>query len=319
MTTTGTRTLRTLMSGLIDYAGLFPPAKLDMQPAVEHYARYTRSEHAEFLGRFICPASRLAELSERAAALMPGTFATSGYTEMAGDLPPWPISVIIDGPLDRSLDHIDVFNAHHATDANGHAQADAIEMRVAAPGDIDDALDEIPEDLWPAFEVPADAVFGGDPRGFIAALAGNDAAAKLRCGGVTADAFPAPADVARFVVACAQADVPFKATAGLHHPLRAEHRLTYDPTPPVGTMHGFLNVFVAAALVREDRIDEQLAIEILEDRSIESFVLDDDVCGWRSHTVDLIQLSRVRETFALGYGSCSFTEPVDDLKSLGLL
>ncbi len=314
-----TKAIETLMDGLIDYAGLFPPSKLAMQPAVENYAKYTRSEHAGFLSRFICPVTRLMDLTEHGAMLMPGTFATSGYREMADDLPGWSVSAIIDADLDECLDVIAEFNEHHRHEDHGLARVDAIEMRIDSPSDIDDALDLIPEEISPSFEIPKPAIFGGDPRGYVAALAGNDALAKIRCGGVTKDLFPSAADIARFIHACHAADVPFKATAGLHHPVRAEQNLTYDENPHRGVMHGFLNVFLAAALVRVAGIDEAMTVRVLEETDAKAFVLTDTDAGWRDHTINLIELARVREAFATGYGSCSFTEPIDDLKALGLL
>ena len=316
---TMTQTLRTLTASLIDYAGLFPPAGLDMAPSVENYARYLRTEHAEMLGRFICPVSRLDELTERGAMLMPGTFATSGYREMADDVGAWRVSAIIDADLPACLDRIDAFNAHHADEAQGLARVDAIEMRVKAPGDIDDALDEIPEDIYPAFEVPQDVVINADPRGFIAAMAGNGCSAKIRCGGVEESMIPDAGAVARFIIACAQGGVPFKATAGLHHPVRAVYPLTYEQNPPRATMHGFLNVFMAAAIVRTHRVEEAKAVEILEDTDPSSFDFTDEHAGWKDLSLGLIELSRVREAFALSYGSCSFEEPVDDLRALALL
>ncbi|MEZ6242202.1 MAG: hypothetical protein R3B57_04090 [Phycisphaerales bacterium] len=314
-----TQTMRTLTAGLIDYAGLFPPAKLEMSPTVENYARYLRSEHAEMLGRLICPVSRLEELSQKGAMLMPGTYATSGYREMADDIPAWRISAIIDGELNACLDAIDLFCEKHSKEEAGLAVVDAIEMRVAAPQEIDDALDEIPEDISPAFEVPQEVVVMGDPRGFIAALAGNSSAAKIRCGGVKPEMIPPSLAIARFIHACARSDVPFKATAGLHHPVRAEFPLTYDAPEPRGVMHGFLNVFMGAALVRTRRIDEETTVRVLDETDAEAFTFGEDSCAWRDLSVDLIGLSRVREAFALSYGSCSFEEPVGDLERLGLV
>lgn len=313
------RAIETLMDGLIDYAGLFPPSKQAMPDAVASYARHTRSEHAGFLSRFICPVTGLMDLTEHGAVLMPGTFATSGYREMADDLPAWSVSAIIDADLDECLDVIAEFNEHHRHEDHGLARVDAIEMRLRSPGDVDDALDLIPEEITPSFEIPKGAIFGGDPRGYVAALAGNDANAKVRCGGVTPDLFPSPTDIARFLHACHAADVPFKATAGLHHPVRAEQSLTYDDNPPRAVMHGFLNVFLAAALVRVAGIDEPTTVRVLEETDAKAFVLTDTDAGWRDHTINLLELSRVRESFATGYGSCSFDEPIEDLRSLGLL
>jgi len=314
------RSIETFMTGLIDYAGLFPPSKLDMGTATQNYARDLRSQYERFLSRFICPANRLSELTEHASALMPGTYATSGYREHADFQDPWQISAIIIGDLKENLDQIFAFNEHHDNEANGLAMVDAIEMRVASPGDIDDALETIPEMIVPAFEIPKDIIFGGDPRGFVAAIAGTGAVAKIRCGGVTPDLYPSSEDIARFIMACDQADVAFKATAGLHHPIRSEHALTYEPDAPRGVMHGFINVFLAASLVRYNKgFGEAQAVELLNDTDPMSFVFEDERVAWKDHVINVAQLAQSRESFATGYGSCSFNEPTDDLKELGLL
>jgi hypothetical protein len=313
-----TEALRTLLSGLIDYAGLFPPAKLAMQPSVEQFARSQLSEHHWMLGRFICPASRLREFSAAASALMPGTYATSGYREHA-DGEPWRISVIIDGDLQADLDTISRFNSHHEREDNGRCAADALEMKVAKPDQIDKATEIIPDDLFPFFEFPAEVVSGGDCRGFVAALAGHGAAAKIRTGGITPDAFPSTRAVAQFLGACAGAGVAFKATAGLHHPVRAEYPLTYDQNPPCGTMHGFLNVFVAAAFVYTGESDLGRIAAVLEDRNTANFHFTDEGVRWNGLFLEVMQLAKAREAFCLSYGSCSFDEPVADLTKLALL
>jgi hypothetical protein len=314
------RSIETLMTGLIDYAGLFPPSQLDMSTATQNYARGLRSQYERFLSRFICPANRLTELSKHGAAMMPGTYATSGYREHVDFQDPWQISAIIIGDLQENLDQIFAFNEHHDDEGNGLAMVDALEMRVATPTDIDEALEQIPEMIVPAFELPREAIFGGDPRGFVAALSGSGAVAKIRCGGVTHDLYPSSEDIARFMVACDRADVAFKATAGLHHPIRSEHALTYEPDAPRGMMHGFINVFVAGALIRHCKgFDEALAVELLNETDPASFVFDEQSVAWKAHRIDVAQLAQARESFATGYGSCSFSEPTDDLKAIGLL
>jgi hypothetical protein len=303
--------MRTLLTGLIDYAGLYPPAKLPMQGAVESYARSRAGDLEWMLGRFVCPASRLEELSSLAAPLMPGTNATSGYREYA-DLAPWQIAVVIDGTLDQGLAAITEFNRRHAEEDGGMAVADVIELKAESGAQIDDVLDTVPADIYPFFEIPVHA----DCRGMVAALSGAGAAAKIRTGGITADAFPTPAQVAAFTAACSAADVPFKATAGLHHPLRGEYPLTYEPACPRGMMHGFLNLFLAAALVRLRRADESAAASLLESRTPGDFHFTDEGVRYRDRFIETTELARVRETFALSYGSCSFDEPVADLRKL---
>lgn len=317
MTDQITEPVRTLLTGLIDYAGLFPPAKLSMSKATATYARHLQGPHAFALGRFLVPVSRLEEFGREGAMVMPGTYATSGYQEMMDAADPWSVSLIVDRPLEETLDLIDGFNAHHSDAANGRAKIDAIEMKVGTPGEIDDVIDEIPDDVRIAFEIPPAVVMGGDPRGFAAALSGGEASAKVRCGGVTADAFPSPEDLARVIHACALADAPLKFTAGLHHPVRAEHALTYEDNAPRGVMHGFLNVFLAAGFARSKMHDEVATIALLSETDADAFRVTQSGIAWRDTVLETAKIARTRESFALGYGSCSFDEPLDDLRTLG--
>jgi hypothetical protein len=143
-------------------------------------------------------------------------------------------------------------------------------------------------------------------------LAKRGLRAKIRTGGVTADAFPTPERVAAFLRACKAAGVAFKATAGLHHPLRCVKPLTYEANAPAGTMHGFVNVFLAAAMLDQ-------AEEILREEDPRAFAFGDDAVAWRGQEVSTHALARTRRDFALSFGSCSFEEPISDLKELGWL
>jgi hypothetical protein len=136
--------------------------------------------------------------------------------------------------------------------------------------------------------------------------------AKIRTGGITAEAFPAIDDVAAFLRACKEKGIAFKATAGLHHPLRCVKALTYEPNAPTGTMHGFLNVFMAAALL-------DYAEEVLAETDPWSFTFDDEGASWRGHSVSTAELMTLRRDFAISFGSCSFEEPIGDLRELGWL
>jgi len=313
------QSIRSLMAGLVDYAGLYPPAKLPMQAAVEAFAHARAGTEEWILGRFICPASRLEEFSKAAAVLMPGTHATSGYREYADATEPWRVSAIIDGDLRAGLAAIEAFNRKHSAEDWGRAAVDAVELKVSRPSEIDDVLERVPDDFFPFIEFPPEVVSAGDVRGFVAALAGNGAGAKLRTGGIVPEAFPASAKVAEFLVACDGADVPFKATAGLHHPVRAEHPLTYEPGGLRSVMHGFLNVFLAAAAVRSLGMDARHGAALLEERDAGAFRFTEEGVRWRDAVLGSTQLAETREAFALSYGSCSFDEPVRDMSGLGLL
>ena len=141
----------------------------------------------------------------------------------------------------------------------------------------------------------------------------------MRTGGVTAEAFPHPDVLADFVCTCAAADVPFKATAGLHHAVRAHYPLTYEPGCPKGLMHGFLNLFLCATLVRTHHSDSATAAAILKETDPEAFRFSDTLVNWHEYVISDEQLGVTRESFALSYGSCSFEEPVEELQRLGVL
>ncbi len=292
-----------LMSNLIDYAGLFPPAKLDMPATVRNYADYLASPEAWMLGRLLVPAGRLDEFDSCAASLLPH----DDEAEL------WRISCLTapagERQLGDDLQRIALFNDHHAAPDAGWAMIDVIELRADSSQKIDDALDMIPDELFAFFELPIE----DDPRGLIAALAGGDAGAKVRTGGVTADATPAPAPLARFIGACASSNVPFKATAGLHHPIR------HHDDSGGARMFGFLNVFVGACLAHEVQLNQDLLAAVLIDESSSSFQFDAEGFAWREHRLSHDQITNARNHFAVSFGSCSFDDPRDGLRKLKLL
>jgi hypothetical protein len=138
------------------------------------------------------------------------------------------------------------------------------------------------------------------------------ASAKIRTGGVTADAFPPAGDVLSFLRACRRARLRFKATAGLHHAIRGEYRLTYEPSAPQGTMYGFLNIAMAAAFHWFDR-DDATVLAVLEEREQDAFEFTDAGGSWRNKRLTRDQLYEVRREFFVGFGSCSFSEPMAEV------
>ena len=173
-------TLVSLLDGLIDYAGLYPPANLGMEDMVCQFNKGLSSEADWMLGRVIVPINRLDEFEKAAAACLP-----SVDTE-----DPWCLSVLVSAAgsdaLAGDIEKLAAFNEHHCIPGNGLALADVIELRATSSEGIDQALDLLPDDLFPFFELPA----GQDNRGLLAALAGSDAAAKIRTGGVKPELNP---------------------------------------------------------------------------------------------------------------------------------
>ncbi len=295
--------LRALLTGIIDYAGLFPPAQLDMPATVRNYADFLASNDAWMLGRLVIPASRLDEFERHAASVLP----------RHDDSGPWQISTLVstagDPQLEVDLQRIAAFNDAHRGPAGGWAEINVIELGAKSAADIEDALNRIPDDLFPFFELP----INDDPRGLIAALAGSDAGAKVRTGGAQPQSSPKPEHLARFIWACAVPGVPFKATAGLHHPL--SHR----PDGPDTLEFGFLNVFVSGVLAAPKDLSQGDLLALLTDESLDSFTFAKAGLRYHDHELTTGRIQETRLKFATSFGSCSFDEPRADLRALNLL
>lgn len=300
----GSRAIAALMHELIDYAGLFPPAAHTMAEASSRYARYRLSPHAPALGRFVVPAARLVEWEQAVTALSP---AQRNYA-------PWRLTALAAPPCRREIPAIVSFNERSADGHEFSAHVDSIEVNVTTPEEVREVAAVAPDGLRVFFECPVTDRL--DP--LLDAVAAAGASAKIRTGGIVPDAIAPPAAVARFVAACAAQDVAFKATAGLHHPVRAVHPLTYESGAPRVAMNGFLNVFVAAVLARQHHLDASQVLPVLEETAPEAFVFSDSGLAWRDVAVTTTEVLDARR-FALSFGSCSFDEPIRDLIALGLL
>ncbi len=298
--------VQSLLMSVIDYAGLFPPAKLDMATTVRNYANYLNLEEGWMMGRLIVPVARLDEFEREVRQIAPRTGEV--------DLEPWQISAITANASDldavaADLALIQAFNKRLGEDGLGLASIDVIELKAETTDAISGVLDEMPDDLFPFFELPIDR----DPRGLIAALVDGEAGAKVRTGGITAEAYPSPENLARFIAACAAVNIPFKATAGMHHPLR--HFSDAVKTKEFG----FLNVFMAGCLADAHELDEPTLRQVLEDDFISRFKFDEGGATWSEYRLGIDEIEESRDGFAVSFGSCSFEEPIDGLKSLNLL
>ena len=296
--------LEVLLAGVVDYAGLFPPAALDMAAATQSYAQYLGDPARRLLGRFVVPVVRLREFDDAASALLPRGAASE----------PWRLSALPGPDLTADIDLALKFNCRHWNESEiGHAVIDTLEIKTSTPPEIEAACSIMPRQFAPYFEIP----IRDDPRELIGAIKRGGGFAKARTGGVTETAFPDANDVARFMIRCRDARVAFKLTAGLHHPVRAEYALTYAPDAPRGTMFGYLNMFTAAALAWNGA-DESVVLSALLSESPRDFQFFDDALAFDGHSVPIAMVRDAREKFIISFGSCSFREPVDDLAALSI-
>ena len=273
-----------LLRGIVDYAGMFPPARLDAGSAEAEYARYRTGVESWLVGSFVVAADRLTQLD-------PAT---------------GPLSVVVNETSPEALERV-----WHAA---GRIAIGAVEFQPVPSAVISGLAARVPEHIQAFFEVPTDDEMGQR----LDAIAGCGASAKMRTGGVTSDAFPAAAAVERFLRACSERGVPAKATAGLHHLVAGAYPLTYDAQSPSGPMFGFLNICAAAALVHAGRPGTEV-LDVLRESSAGAFLFDENGMGWRGDRITIDQLRAMRQTLFRSFGSCSLREPVDELKGMRLL
>lgn len=287
--------MQSVFAAIVDYAGLFPPASCGMDEAVANYARYRDGDDRWMLGRFVVAASRLESLGESVEAQGVGTDPAT----------PWGLSVVLGAHLPNEIGHLEAFAAAH-----GHLglRVEAVEARVGSPGEAGVVGRALADHGERFLEVPHQASYGDLAR----AIADVGAFAKIRTGGTTPDAFPTPVQLTRFLMAVTRLGLPFKATAGLHHPWRGEYPLTYDASSARHVMYGFVNLLMATALLRGGG-DGETAQAILEEDDPSAFQLDGDGLTWRGHRVSHADLVATRLEGFRGFGSCSFREPVDEL------
>ena len=292
--------VRALLAEIVDYAGLFPPSQLSMPEAVANYAAYRNDEYAWMLGRFVVPVSRLDEFIECA----------DGFLEQKPSKV-WRMSVLAGEDVTATLRQIDEFNKNNGD----RVLCDALEIKANSVSKIENTANALPDYLLAYFELP----LGENLEELVLALAMMHQRAKIRTGGMTADAFPSSAEIIRFVQMCVAAKVPFKATAGLHHPMRCFKALSYEPDAPHGMMHGFLNLFLTTGFAKQG-FKPNILEELMEDEFAEGFDFSDGGVNWhQDYFLPTIQLKKLREENIISFGSCSFEEPIEDLQSLEIL
>lgn len=283
--------VKTLLAGVVDYAGLFPPAELPMTDAIDHYAANRETAGAWMLNRFILPAGRLSEFAAAFAKLP------------AEDRSNWKLSVLLGTAPAADLKHVAAFNARGAG-----AEVVAVEAKVSSHAEISRLVKLVAStfELW--VEVP------GGPSVPVHELATPHCGAKIRLGGMDASAFPSPMHVATFMRGCHEARVRFKATAGLHHPVGGTYAIDRKTPDVTVRMFGFLNVLLAATLiVRGGTVVDAVALLTEDDPS--AFRSSGDAVRWRDRWFGDRDIA-VGRKFMPSFGSCSFLEPCDGLHEM---
>lgn len=321
-----TQSLEIFLNGLIDYAGLFPPAKLPLDEAFPNYVKYKNEKYQKIISKFICPAEKLSELQSLLYEI-PESFERV-----------YPVSVLGKGGLDKedffmNLEY-DLKNWHTFQSKNSTVtESKTFEVKIPevliASGNSDTIYDLIEpcsdfisqiigEDVIIAFEVTLIDDWKHNTRKSIEAIKRHNlnfdnVIFKLRTGGLTAEAFPATDQVAFVIHELLDRNIPMKCTAGLHHPLRHFNKSVNIK------MHGFFNIFCCGVIAYTHNISHHEMVNLLEDENATRFEFSGEYFSWNGYRVTLDEISAGREEFLLSFGSCSFNEPLEDMKSMGLL
>ncbi len=291
--------VKILLSSIIDYAGLFPPAKLTLQDAIANYHKYQQTPYNFLLGHFVIPAARLTEF-----------FTVLNHDSLEKRIiNPWSLSVILSDNWELELHQIKTVNNKN------QVKIAAVEFKPLTLEEISRAITQIPKGIESFVEIPLNENIDT----YLTMLQGKQVSAKIRTGGLTIEAFSSVEQLCQFIFASAKAQIPFKATAGLHHPLPGKYPLTDKPDSIWSNMQGFLNLSILAALVYWQKITQDQAMILLQESSLDSFRFTEDHLSWQDCHLTCLELEEARQYFFRSFGSCSFQEPLNELMELNLL
>ena len=318
-------TINAFMHKIIDYAGLFPPAKLPLNIAFDNYLIYKGTFYNEFLSRFICPAALLPEL-ERIIKSYEGNCNEISLSVLA-----------------RSSDKTDDFYLNFKEDLiywseflksfENSVLTETLELKIPDEIILEGNSEKI-SDLIKYVSMEIRNALGHNVFIFFECITGknlksniknviksisihniseNNCGFKLRTGGVTIDSFPESETIAYSIKECLDNSVPMKCTAGLHHPFRH-----FDKEIGV-MMHGFINVFGAGIISMRHNISHYEIVKMLNDENPMNFKFYNDLFEWNGYKVDIDEIKEARNKLMISFGSCSFDDPVTDLKKLNLI
>ena len=313
--------VKTLLNGLFDYAGLFPPASLALNDAVDEYLAHRQEADDWMLGPFVMTSGHWDSLLDKAERL-------SADSPLPVQLLPPParemtdIESVLSAALEEAEEYVRRFEGRvFIVGFEWKLPADALleaSTAVLAISRIESVFEESPFSDRPRYlEIVRDEAFLRQLPLYFLALGAQQkrdrVRAKIRCGGMKESDFPTTGELAAFLYAALRTGYPFKATAGLHHPVRH-----FNEGQGVA-MHGFLNVFFAVTIGRCMDLDTSAIEDILADTDPSHFSFTDRGIEWNGLTASTTEFIRDRRQLALSIGSCSFDEPRHDLHKLGWL
>lgn len=312
------------MTQIIDYAGLFPPAKLELEEAFKNYIEYKNSDYKWILSRFICPANQLSNLENLIKKncivnndINFSVLGRSGYNTI---------------DFKKNLDEDLYYWKGFSSNSSGINHTNLFEVKL--PDELITLHDQkknselidyifesverqIPHPVFIFFEVHSGSEWKKNICGLIEGIKihndkNNNSGFKFRTGGIEPNSFPTPGQIAFCIRECVDREIPMKCTAGLHHPFRR-----YDKNINV-MMHGFINVFAAGIIALRHNITDTGLENILSDEDHNNFIFKEDYFSWKDWKVSIADIEFARKELMISFGSCSFDEPINDLKSFNI-
>ncbi|MBU2663224.1 hypothetical protein KOI35_06850 [Actinoplanes bogorensis] len=268
-----------LFAGLVDDASLLPPSPTSAAEAVAKHDEHRAGWFAGLLGPLLLPASLIG--ADLRADDLP--------VALVGDVSMGAVPVAVEKlrAAGGRVQHLEAAVARRGEDP----QPGLADLRGLAERDGLPVFAEIPLSwgLLGALDTVAEA------RG-----AGVRMAPKFRVGGLAAELFPTPVELAAVLCACRDRELPFRLAAGLRHAIR-------HTDPETGfTHHGFLNV-LAASVSATDGAEVAEVAEVLA----------------ATHPVPLVEACRARRSdprpMFVGFGAANVVEPLTELVRLGLI
>jgi len=326
----GNLSFKAFMLKIIDYAGMFPPANLDLETAYKNYLNYVTCPDSWMISKFVCNVNVLNELSSLHSKLK------KDYNNIKSDN--WiNISVLLTGGnspkefLSNLINDVEIVKTY----LSEHIEDNIIDtFEVKVPEEFfsksnsvlknfiqnsyeifnDSGLFRCKLFLEPPINSNSEYVFNKLSNAIAECNhLGDNAGFKLRTGGITQDVFPSVEQISLAIKITNECKIPIKATAGLHLPIRH-----FDEN--IGTMmHGFFNFFGSAILNCKNNLSLKEIREILNDEKPENFKFNKGNFSWNDITIDTESIFNIRDKNVISFGSCSFDEPRDDLKNLGLM
>lgn len=305
-----TKALENGLKSIIDYAGVFPPARLPLENAVLEFAGFDRTKSL-LVNRFVVPSGSLSRLSSFLNGMPKSEMQISlSVTGKGGlTLDEWETNLEVDAKAMTEFEN-----------SCGLAQIDSFEIKIPALSSLETCINDLSgfDHIDRFIEIPwCDP--DGEPRYLDAIESAADMREneefflKARTGGEMATSYPSPEELGEWIHRCVQLDVPFKLTAGLHEPIT---HINKDSSSQY--QYGFLNVLFSVGLaLKEDLLVDELLL-VLRETSSNEFNCTGEKWVYRDMTLDFDDILASRELF-LGFGSCSVDEPVAGLKKMNCL